>query len=92
MVISLVPSIAGSLLIGQAANHERKDLAFARREQCVMPLQFGKLRSFLTRLAIEGDGCVNCLEQFLLAKRFRQELKLPRLSLRVRTRGHRRDR
>ena len=64
--------------LAHRASADENFLAFTRRQELIMLLQLAQLRSPLTRLSIQGDGGVDGLEQFLLAKRFRQKLNGPR--------------
>src|ERR1039458_3446904 len=69
----------GGLLIRQSRDHEGQYFPFAGSEQRVVLLQLGKFRSLPPALAIERQGCVDRLQQFLVAEGFGKELDCPRL-------------
>jgi len=69
----------GSLLIRQSRCYEGHHFPFAGREQGVVFLQLGQLRSLAPAFAIRGERRVDRRRQFLVTERLGEELNRPRL-------------
>src|SRR5580698_3521103 len=64
----------GSHLVCIAPNNVGKNLALARSEKAVVPLQFGEFRSLLSCGLVNANRVVDRVFQYLLAEWFREEL------------------
>src|ERR1700722_16107581 len=71
--------LAGSLLVRESRDYERKHFALAGREQSISLAQLGQFRSLLPRCTIHSQGGIDGLQKFLFAEWFRKNLDCPRL-------------
>jgi len=86
IVRSAVASSPAILLVEHAGDHERHDVALARRELLVASPQLDRFESFFACTAIALDRRANRLEQIVPAVRLGQKLEGSRFH---RAHGHR---